>query len=111
MNRKKLFSDKTAEVPVVVLVLGVLLLCVLVFVNYTLFSNQGDKYGGLEKVVGLEECMNHLEQYTFYEKIGISDIGSLPNFKKGDEKIIISENGGDVLICSIEEIKIKYPLS
>ncbi|MFH1365497.1 MAG: hypothetical protein ABIH28_02860 [archaeon] len=95
-----------AEVPIVILVLGVLFLCVLTFVNFTLFSNKEDKYGGLENIADVEQCLVYIEQYRFYENMGYSptEIENLPIFKG----VIDSQKN---LICKPKGLKITFPLS
>ena len=109
-----------AEVPIVVLVLGVLLLCVILFINsFSIFSSREGKHGNIEEIGIMESCLSYIEQYSFYMKnkaiTGYSsdeDIKNLPIFKKGDKSLIISEGGKYFLICNSKSgsIKIKYPL-
>ena len=112
LNRKNI----RAEVSIVVLVLGVLLLCVLVFVNsFGSFNYREGKHGNIEEVVVMESCLSYIEKYTFYKNnpkiTGYSkdQIRDLPTFKS----LIISEGEKDFLICNSKSgsIKIKYLLN
>jgi hypothetical protein len=114
-SKKNCFNIyKKAEVPIVILVLGVLLLCVILFINsFSIFGSREGKHGNIEEIVNMESCLSYIEQYTFYVNnpsitgYPISEIKNLPIFKKDGKNLI----EGDNLICDSEGIKIKYPLS
>jgi len=98
-------KSKRAEVPVVILVLGVLLLCVIVAVAK--FGGNGNP-GKMGEVVDMEKCLSLIEQYTFYKGnffitgYSINEIQNLPTFKG-----LISEGN---LVCKSKSMEIKYPL-
>jgi len=105
--------NKKAEVPVVILVLGVLLLCVIIFVNASFFKQKEEKHGNIEEIVNMESCLSYIEQYTFYKNnqgitgYSVGDVQNLPIFKKGEQNLIVDGK----LICDSEGIKIKYSLN
>jgi len=105
--------NKRAEVPVVILVLGVLLLCILIFVNASFFKGKEEKHGNIEEVVNMESCLSYIEQYLFYKNnpsitgYSVEEIKNLPIFKKGEQNLIVDGR----LICNSEGIKIKYILN
>lgn len=98
--------NKKAEIPVVILVLGVLLLCILLFVSFEFFSSGGKNNAGLKEIVMVEQCSSYIEQYHFYNNIGldIEEIKKIPSFKD----FIDSEN---FLVCKSASIEIKVPLN
>lgn len=103
-----MIKNTRAEIPIVILVLGVLLVCVLALVNFQFFGNKA-AYQILEKVAGVENCLSYIEQYDFYKNKGYSlpIIKELPSFK---DKINFI-NGKDYLVCNSEGLNISYPLS
>jgi hypothetical protein len=108
--RKRLKDEKKAEVPIVILVLGVLLLCVIVFINSSsIFSVS--KYGDIEDIGTMESCLSYAEQYYFYVNLGgysLEKIRELPVFKKGEQNMITPDK---ILICDSPTIKVRYPLN
>jgi len=108
MKQNIFTKSRKAEVPIVILVLGVLLLLVLTFVNIQFFSSNGKKYGNLGEVIYMEKCLEYIEQYSFYVNMhySLDQIKQLPNLKN----LIISENQKNFLICNSEGLKVKYDL-
>jgi hypothetical protein len=101
---KMIFKDKKAEIPIVILVLGVILLCILLFASFKLFpfvKNNGE----LGEVVMMEQCLSLVEQYYFYENMRYSpeEIKELPLFKD-----LITSN--DKIRCKYNSMEIYYPL-
>jgi hypothetical protein len=108
--KMKRINGRKAEVPIVILVLGVLLLCILITVaglNSSIFK--WSKSGDVDKLVYMEACLSYIEQYDFYKNLGYpkEKIMNLPTFKERT----VSGSGGAFLICDSEGIKIKYLLN
>jgi len=97
--------NKKAEIPLVILVLGVLLVCVLAVINFHFFSNEGN-YKHMQEVVKMEQCLSYIEQYHFYKDSMGYDLGRIKNLPAFKE-IITSENK---LVCGSEGLKISYKL-
>ncbi len=109
-----MIKNSHAEVPIVILVMGVIFLCVLTFVNFEFFSFGQEKYFDLNRIGEIEQCLVPIEQYYFYKNLGYSSeaakdkvlLNKMENFI-GDKFSIDSQN---MLICNIKGIKIEYSL-
>lgn len=99
-------KNKKAEVPIVILVLGVILLCIILFASFKLFPFKKNGGGELDEVVMIEQCLSLVEQYHFYENMKYDEswIKELPSFKN----LITSD--GEKILCRYKNMEIYYPL-
>jgi hypothetical protein len=88
-----------------ILVLGVILLCIILFASFKLFPFKKDSGGELDEVVMMEQCLSLVEQYRFYKnmKYGEDWINGLPSFKN-----MITSDGK--IRCKYKSMEIYYPL-
>ncbi|MEK6926325.1 MAG: hypothetical protein AABW50_03540 [Nanoarchaeota archaeon] len=102
----KIKFNKRGDVPVMILVLGVFLICAIAllsfyFVNFKALKN-------FQGYLAVEEANSLAEEYTFYKSIGLN--------QEISEKAIGIENCDEgkciqvIRIASGKEIKVIYPL-
>jgi hypothetical protein len=98
-----IIKNTRAEVPIVILVLGVLLLCIIIAVAEV---KRDDNPGKINDVSSIESCLSLIEQYHFYENMHYDreKIESLPLFKDS-----IDSQGN--LICKSQSMEIRYSLN
>lgn len=82
---KKIISDKRGDVPIMVLILGVFLICAIALGSFYLFQNSN-----LNKLVAnteaIEEAKIAIDKYYFYKALGKQDeeIDAILGIKKDE---------------------------
>jgi len=71
MLNKLIPNNKRGDIPIVVLVIGVIAICVLAIVSFSVvvFTLDNSFYG----VSSMEKMSSLIEKYSFYKNLGMSD--------------------------------------
>ncbi len=94
---KKILKEKRADIPVTILVLGVLVICALAIVSFIVSKNKSE-----ENPLGIEtiEAVNSdFEKFQFYKNLGFSN-------EEAAEKINATIEGNFLVIKKQEPKKI-----
>ena len=102
MKNKKIQMNKRADIPIVILVVGVLVLCALAILNFYLSEKQQTK--SMNSVYYPQEIYNLADSVRYSDSSLISNYGNVK--LEGDKLIIEKDFFGDEEIS----IKIKYTL-
>ena len=99
-------KNKRAEIPITLLVLGVVAVCGLAILSF-LFADSGDKEA-LEGVENLEKVVSLGEEIRFYQNFGIEPENVMEDIQKSGGAYIIDkeyvDSGGDVLFSVVWKI-------
>lgn len=68
---KKILKEKKADIPITILVLGVLIICVLAIVSFVISKNKNEK--NLLGVEVIEAVNSDAEKFYFYRNLGFSN--------------------------------------
>ena len=91
---KKLINNRRANIPVTILVIGVLLICALTIFSFSFSISKNKKT--FSDIFVIEKIKVQKEKIAFYENIGIeSDILSLGDDFKGK---YLNESEGDISV-------------
>jgi len=97
-------KNKKGDIPVTILVLGVVMVCVLAILSFIFFGPNLTK--GFAYVGGVEEVAFDMEQISFYEKIGLSDLEIREKVEvhneKGEEFLFWEKKEGDKSLFSVK---------
>ena len=110
---KKFMKNCKGDIPVVVLVIGVIVICVLTIVSFSLviFTLNNSFYG----INSIKQMNLILEEYSFYKNLGMThaEIGELLRQKVteyGDNYIYLEETGASVGDLDKIVFSVKYYL-
>jgi len=93
---RKILENKKADIPVMILVIGVIGICSLTLLSF--FINGSRVSGYFSGVVKMQELSFEIDKYTFYKNLGLSDeeINSKMNIltdSEGQRYIYVEEIG------------------
>ena len=92
---KKLFFDRRGEVPVVILVIGVLAICALTLFSFYTSSERVKR--GLDSINAVDDAMISVKKIELYREIGVpeDELDLLFGVKlDGERKYVLSETDG-----------------
>lgn len=85
-NKIKLISGKKADIPVMILVIGIIAICALTLLSF--FITESRMIGFFSGVSNMQELSSGIDKYHFYKNAGISE----NNIK--NKLQIIQDSGG-----------------
>ena len=85
-NKKNLFKDKKADIPVMILVIGVIAICSLTLLSF--FIAESRIYGSFSGVKDMQALSSGIDDYIFYKNVGFNE-----NEIENNLQIIQDSNG------------------
>lgn len=104
------FKDKRGELPILVLVIGVIAICVLAIVSFSVsIFNTNNSYYGIRT---MQEMNKFIEEYNFYKNAGMtfSEIENIVDVRKDgeDDYIYLEQRKNPLSVSSDIVFSVKY---